>query len=230
MADSSDEPEDFKREVLEQVANIVGVLSSVRSGDFSSRSESDLPETHALGALCAGVNQTIDSLATAQERTLAYQRDLEEKLGTIQRQQIAIKELSTPVIEMWNGVLCLPIVGIVDSMRNAEMTEALLHAITQKKARCAIIDITGMDVMDSGAADHFTRMAKAVGLLGAQCYLSGISPALAETIVRMDLDLGGVVTHRNLRAALQAWVRFTLEESTDSNVASDHKQPVQAER
>src|SRR5262249_33820276 len=149
------------------------------AGDFSRRSKSDLPETHPIGALCTGINQTIDSLAAAQGRTLAYQQELEEKLATIQRQQVAIKELSTPVIEMWNGVLCLPIVGVVDSTRNVEMTEALLHAITQKKARCAIIDITGMDVMDSGAADHFARMAKAVGLLGAQCYLSGISPNVA---------------------------------------------------
>jgi rsbT co-antagonist protein RsbR len=230
MTDSGEQREDFKRQVLERVANIVSVLASVRSGDFRTRSQSDLEETHPMGALCLGVNQTIDSLAAAQERTSAYQRDLEEKLNTIQRQQVAIKELSTPVIEMWEGVLCLPIVGIVDSARNAEMTEALLHAITQKKARCAIIDITGMDVMDSGAADHFTRMAKAVGLLGAQCYLSGISPNLAETIVRMGLDLSGVTTHRNLRAALQAWVRFTLEESAEPEAAPNHKRPNLAER
>ena len=212
MSDSDDSSLDLQKEVLDRVAGILAVLSSVKSRDFTARLPTDLPETHPVGALYFGINQTIASLADVRERSETYQRDLEDKLATIEQQQNAIRELSTPVIEVWQGVLCLPIVGVMDSVRSAEMTEALLRATAEKKARCVIIDITGIDVMDTGAADHFMRMARAVGLLGARCYLSGISPALAHTIVSMGLDFSGVVTYRNLRAALQSFV-LSMEQS-----------------
>jgi rsbT co-antagonist protein RsbR len=210
MTEHATEPEAFREEVYERIADILLVLSAVAAGNFNSRLDVDLPDTDPIGALYNGINQTVSSLAEAQRRTDAYQRELEEKLATIERQQVAIRELSTPVIEVWNGVLCLPIVGIMDSTRSAEMQDALLRAVSEKKARCTIIDITGIEVMDTGTADHFMRMAKAVRLLGAQCYLTGISPAIAQTIVHMGLDLGGVVTYRSLRDALQAYVRSTL--------------------
>ena len=97
----------------------------------------------------------------------AANRELEAKLETIEMQQAAIRELSTPIIEVWAGVLCLPVVGVVDSQRSAEMTETLLETIVAKQARMAIVDITGIDVMDTKTADHFIKMARAVRLLGA---------------------------------------------------------------
>ena len=209
-----DDSLDLQKEVLDRIAGILGVLSAIKSRDFSARLPTDLPETHPVGALYYGINQTIASLSDVRQRSETYQRDLEDKLATIEQQQTAIRELSTPVIEVWRGVLCLPIVGVMDSVRSAEMTEALLRATSEKKARCVIIDITGIDVMDTGAADHFMRMARAVSLLGARCFLSGISPALAHTIVSMGLDFTGVVTYRNLRAALQGYV-LAIEQADD---------------
>jgi rsbT co-antagonist protein RsbR len=202
----------LEQEVLDRIARILEVLSAVQARDFSARLPADLPETHPVGALYFGINQTIASLADVRERSEIYQRDLEAKLATIEQQQAAIRELSTPVIEVWRGVLCLPIVGVMDSARSAEMTEALLRATSEKKARCVIIDITGIEVMDTGTADHFMRMARAVGLLGARCFLSGISPTLAQTIVSMGLDFSGVTSYRNLRAALQSYVLLAAEE------------------
>ena len=79
----------------------------------------------------------------------------------IELQQAAMRELSTPIIEVWAGVLCLPVVGIVDSQRSAEMTESLLEMVVTKQASTAIVDITGIDVMDTKTADHFIKMAKA---------------------------------------------------------------------
>lgn len=207
------ELEAFRDDVYGRIADILFVLSGVTSGDFSARLEIDLPDTHPIGALYSGINETVSSLAEAQRRTQAYQRDLEEKLATIERQQIAIRELSTPVIEVWSGVLCLPVVGIMDTTRSAEMTDALLRSVADKKARCAIIDITGIEVMDTGTADHFMRMARAVRLLGAECYLTGISPSIAQTIVHMGVDLRGIVTYRTLRDALQGYVRNSLRRS-----------------
>ena len=134
-------------------------------------------------------------------------RELEAKLETIERQQAAIRELSTPIIEVWAGVLCLPVVGIVDSQRSAEMTETLLEMIVAKQARTAIVDITGIDVMDTKTADHFIKMAKAVRLLGADCILSGINPGIAQTLTHIGVDLTGIRTLRNLRDALQVFLR-----------------------
>lgn len=148
-----------------------------------------------------------DDLQNALVRAESSNRELEAKLETIERQQAAIRELSTPLIEVWSGVLCLPVVGIVDSVRSAEMTEALLEAIVNKQSRIAIIDITGIDAMDTKTADHFIKMAKAVRLLGADCTLSGINPAIAQTLTHIGVDLTGVRTMRNLRDALQTFLR-----------------------
>lgn len=136
-------------------------------------------------------------------------RDLAVKLETIELQQAAIRDLSTPIIEVWAGVLCLPVVGIVDSQRSAEMTETLLETIISKQARTAIVDITGIDVMDTKTADHFIKMAKAVRLLGADCIISGINPGIAQTLTHIGVDLTGIRTLRTLRDALQVHLRET---------------------
>jgi len=201
--------------MLDRIADVLLVVADVGSGDYSSRLRSDLPEDHALSTLYTGINQMIDSLAREQQRNAAYQQELEEKLATIEVQRAAIRELSTPIIEVWEGVLCLPVVGVLDSTRSAEMTEALLAAIVEKKADCAIIDITGIQVMDTGTADHFLRMARAVRLLGAECLLTGINPAIAQTIIHMGVDLSGVVTHRTMRNALQRFVQGFIDARED---------------
>ena len=141
-------------------------------------------------------------------------------------QQAAIRELSTPIIEVWAGVLCLPVVGIVDSQRSAEMTETLLETIVAKQARTAIVDITGIDVMDTKTADHFIKMAKAVRLLGADCIISGINPGIAQTLTHIGVDLTGVRTMRNLRDALQFHLRETeqLAQPTRRRNTSDQRQ------
>lgn len=204
--------DDLGAQMLERVADILLVVAGVGSGDYLTRLKSDLPADHPLSTLYEGINQMIASLATEQQRSAAYQRELEEKLATIELQRAAIRELSTPIIEVWQGVLCLPVVGVLDSTRSAEMTEALLTAIVEKKARCAIIDITGIQVMDTGTADHFLRMARAVRLLGASCMLTGINPAIAQTIIHMGMDLSGVITHRTMRNALQ---HYLIESDVD---------------
>ena len=140
--------------------------------------------TDEFGELETAFTVFVEELAdakTALKDTLGKHeqanRDLETKLQMIEMQQAAIRDLSTPIIEVWAGVLCLPVVGLVDSQRSAEMTETLLEMIVAKQARTAIVDITGIDVMDTKTADHFIKMAKAVRLLGSECILSGINPS-----------------------------------------------------
>jgi rsbT co-antagonist protein RsbR len=94
----------------------------------------------------------------------------------------------------------------MDTMRSVEMTNSLLQTVVEKKTRCIIIDITGIDVMDTRTVDHFMRMARAVRLLGAQCVITGINPHIAQTVVHMGIDLSNIVTHRTLHEALQKYV------------------------
>jgi rsbT co-antagonist protein RsbR len=190
--------------LLEHVADALLVLANVSYGDLDGRvpASGDGP----LAALFAGINEMIDSLRQERDRNRAYARELEERVATIELQRAAIRELSTPVIEIWEGVLCLPVVGVVDSVRSGQMTDVLLQAIAEKRSRCAIVDITGIEVMDTKTVDHFIRMAKAVRLLGAHCLLTGVSPNIAHTMVHMGVTLTDITTHRSLREALRSFV------------------------
>jgi len=192
-------------QVLDRIADILMILSDVTSNNFASRLP-ELPEEDPFSVLFRGVNEMVDTLAETHSRSERYQLELTEKLATIEQQRAAIRELSTPVIEVWQAVLCLPVVGVMDTTRSAEMTETLLRSIVEKHAVCAIIDVTGIEVMDTGTADAFLRMARAVRLLGAECVLTGISPGIAQTIVHMGVDLSGVATHRSLRDALSRYI------------------------
>src|SRR6266542_341942 len=152
-------------ELLVSIGEIMAALVDVSNGDLSRRLEPHYPETHPIGALAMSVNAMMDALAEERAKSETYVVELQDKLAAIERQQAAIQELSTPIIEVWKGVLCVPIVGILDSTRTSEMTSNLLAAGVQKKARCALIDITGIEVMDTKVVDHFVRMARAVRLL-----------------------------------------------------------------
>jgi rsbT co-antagonist protein RsbR len=195
-----------EQQILESVADALLVLSNVGYGDYTTRLELKEGDNTPLASLYAGINDMIAALGAEQEKSQQYQQELEGKLATIERQRIAIQELSTPIMEVWDGVLCVPVVGLMDTARSSEMTSALLRAVVEKSARCAIIDITGIDVMDTRTVDHFVRMAKAVRLLGSECVLTGMNPHIAQTVVHMGLDLSNVITHRNLRDALQQYV------------------------
>lgn len=202
---------ELDQQILESVADALLVLSNVGYGDYSTRLELREGDSSPLASLYAGINDMIAALGAEQEKNRRYQEDLEGKLATIERQRVAIQELSTPIMEVWDGVLCVPVVGLMDTARSSEMTSALLRAVVEKSARCAIIDITGIDVMDTRTVDHFVRMAKAVRLLGSECVLTGMNPHIAQTVVHMGLDLSNVITHRNLRDALQQYVGQLLQ-------------------
>lgn len=203
--------------LLERIADILLVVADVGNGDYDTRLTTDFPEDHPLSTLYEGVNTMVQSLGDAAEQSAAYRRELEEKLATIEAQRIAIRELSTPIIEVWEGILCLPVIGVFDNTRSSEMTEALLRAIVQKESVCCIIDITGIQVMDTVTADHFLRMAKAIRLLGADCVLAGVNPSIAQTIVQMGLDLSDLVTYPSLRNALQ---HYTERDGTELGESS----------
>jgi len=196
-----------EEELKRSIADFFRVLRDVDSGELSLRVEVPFSEHEPMRALADTVNAIITRLSRIREETQTYQRDIDGQLATIEKQRAAIKDLSTPMIEVWAGVLCVPIVGVIDSSRAADMTSALLSTVVEKTVRFTIIDITGIEAMDTRATDHFLRMARSVRLLGAECVLSGINPNVARSIVHMGIDLSGIGTYRSLRDALKAYVR-----------------------
>jgi rsbT co-antagonist protein RsbR len=135
------------------------------------------------------------------------EEELRAKLDIIRRQEAAIMALATPILQVWDGVLALPLIGTVDSDRAGRMMEGLLHAVARSRARYAIIDVTGVDVIDSAAADHLLKLIRAAGLLGSRCLISGVSPAMAQTVMGLNLQLTEVVSFNTLESALRYAIR-----------------------
>jgi rsbT co-antagonist protein RsbR len=127
-----------------------------------------------------------------------------ENRELIERLRLALDELSTPVLEVGEDVLVLPVIGVVDTQRSAQMSERLLSEVVRTRAKFAIVDLTGVEVIDTATADRFVKLARAVELLGARCVVSGLQPAVAQTLVELGVEFTGLSTQRNLRHALEA--------------------------
>lgn len=117
-------------------------------------------------------------------------------------QASVLAELSTPLIPLRDGVLLMPLVGAIDTRRTQQVLEALLEGISAYQAETAILDITGVKVMDTQVADGLLRAARAAKLLGATVYLSGISAEIAQTLVQLGTDLDQIITFGSLQAAI----------------------------
>lgn len=147
------------------------------------------------------------------------QDELRARITQIEKQQEVIRNLSTPIIEVWNGVLTLPMIGVVDSVRTAEMMDSLLARITEKQAHFAILDLTGVEVVDTKVASHLIELVAAIRLLGAEGIVAGIKPNVAQTMVALGLDLSTIATQRDLRAALSYCIRRMAPQPLQENRA-----------
>jgi rsbT co-antagonist protein RsbR len=132
-------------------------------------------------------------------------------------QSRTLMEMSTPVTQIWDGVLFLPIVGIVDSKRAQEIMNATLIKISQTQSRAFIMDISGVAVVDTAVANYLIKVTKATRLMGCECTISGLSPAIAQTIVELGIDVGKVMTTATMQDALMdAFNRLNLNFGGDA--------------
>jgi rsbT co-antagonist protein RsbR len=150
------------------------------------------------------MNMLLDKLGLYT--TEVYQKSREE---IIARQQQELLELSTPVVELWQGILALPLIGTLDSERTQVVMESLLQRIVETGAPLAIIDITGVPTVDTLVAQHLLKTVAAARLMGADCIISGIRPQIAQTIVHLGVDLGNVTTKATLAAAFAVALQRT---------------------
>ncbi|MEU6687978.1 STAS domain-containing protein [Streptomyces sp. NPDC046832] len=156
--------------------------------------EPDAPEAHeavlALTVLMGTLRLVVmETTVSAGEELIARQRE-------------QLHEVATPVIKLWESTVAVPLIGTLDSARSQVVMESLLDAIVAERARYAILDITGVPTVDSLVAQHLMKTVAAARLMGAECIVSGIRPAIAQTIVHLGIDLGTVLTRSSLADAL----------------------------
>jgi methyl-accepting chemotaxis protein len=121
----------------------------------------------------------------------------------VQKRSLALLEMSTPVTKIWDGVLFAPIVGIVDSKRSVDIMNRALSSIADTRARTLMLDIGGVAVVDTAVANHLIKIAKAAVLMGCKTIISGISPAIAQTIAELGIDMGSIQTTSTIESALR---------------------------
>lgn len=132
--------------------------------------------------------------------TEVYQQSREE---VIRRQQEEMLELSTPVVQIWDGIVALPLIGTLDSNRTSIVMESLLQTVIETRSEIAIIDITGVPTVDTLVAQHLLKTVAAARLMGVECIISGIRPQIAQTMVHLQIDLSAVTTKATMADALR---------------------------
>ena len=203
---SANEPEQSAR--FERLMEVVS-LASV--GEYAAAlGHCGALQEDTFGMLEEGVKVFISELraghAAREQATEALERaqaEIDAKLALIEAQRREIRVLSTPVLDIWDDVLAVPLVGTLDHVRTVEITEKLLQRVVETRARWSLIDLTGVDEVDEATADHLVKLARAVTMVGGQCIVTGVSPQAAQTFVSLGQGLGDLRCLPNLKEGLR---------------------------
>jgi rsbT co-antagonist protein RsbR len=149
-------------------------------------------------AAVTDATRLVDSLAM-----LAYERMVQNREETITQQAEELLEISTPVVQVWDGVVAAPLIGMLDSERTQRFMERLLDRIVQTNSSVALVDITGVPAIDTQTAQHLIDTINAVKLLGSQVILTGVRPSIAQTLVHLGITLTGVRTRSSFAGGLR---------------------------
>jgi rsbT co-antagonist protein RsbR len=179
----------------DEVIGIVLLLRDVLARSLFAKYQTDF----------ALLNRILDAYEPAANRianTVAV-GFVQERSRVIREQQEAIRVLSTPVLQVRERLLILPIIGVIDPQRARQLTEQLLQGIRTNRAKVVVIDITGVPVMDATVANHLVQTVEAARLLGATVIITGLSPEIAQTLVTIGVDLGKMNTVGDLQGGIE---------------------------
>ncbi len=179
----------------EQILGGLLTLRDVYGRSLFGRYQQDMPQLHCALDLYEPVANKILSIVA-----LAF---IAEREKVVRQQQEAIRELSTPVLQVRQGLLILPIIGVLDSLRARQLTEQLLRAIRASRGKVIVIDMTGVPTVDSKIANHLLQTVDACRLMGAKVIVTGLSPEIAQTIVTIGVDLSKIVTVSDLQGGIE---------------------------
>ena len=196
---------------LQRLRRVIEALSVVSLGDFELNTVAiETSHDDEFAVLEETVNIVARELAEAREQNERHLRELrqsramlQERLATIERQRIAIKDLSTPMLEVWEHILALPVIGIIDADRSMDLTSTLLQRIADKGYQCLIVDVTGVNDVDPATAELLIKLIRATRLLGTYCVVTGVQHEIARTLVERGVSLHEVKTLRSLKDGLR---------------------------
>src|SRR6478735_4905863 len=180
---------------VDEVVSIVLLLRDVLARSLFQKYQSDF----------ALLNRVLDAYEPAANRisNIVAGNFVGERERVIRQQQEAIRELSTPVLQVRERLLILPIIGLIDPQRARQLTEQLLRAIRANRAKVVVIDITGVAAMDASVANHLVLTVESARLLGAMVIVTGLSPEIAQTLVNIGVDLGKMNTVGDLQGGIE---------------------------
>jgi rsbT co-antagonist protein RsbR len=181
----------------ELLTNRDGTNRVIWTRKFPLRNE----QGEAIG-ICAIITDITD-FRRRQEQVAALEAEINSQIEVIQGQNAMLDELSVPVIQVWENILLLPLVGAIESHRAAQVMENLLESVGRTSAQIVIIDITGVPVVDTSVASYLIRAVQATQLLGCQSILVGISPEIAQTLVGLGVDFSRIITRATLQNGLE---------------------------
>jgi rsbT co-antagonist protein RsbR len=195
----------------ERFERLMEVVSLASVGEYAAALAHCNPlQEDSFGMLEEGLRVFIGELRDGQrEREEAAtalaraQEDIDAKLTLIEAQSREIRALSTPILDVWDDVLAVPLVGTLDHARTLEITEKLLQRVVERRARWSLIDLTGVDEVDEATADHLVKLARAVALVGGRCVVTGVSPQAAQIFVSLGHGLGELRCLPNLKEGLR---------------------------
>jgi rsbT co-antagonist protein RsbR len=191
MSDSRARTGSTPAQIADEVAALRASVSELLRGEFG---DPKAPQAHEAELTLAVLMGTL--------RLMVMETALGADAELIGRQRQQLLEVTTPVVQLWDGIVAVPLIGTLDSARSQVVMESLLEAVVERRASCAILDITGVPTVDSLVAQHLMKTVAAARLMGAECVVSGVRPAIAQTIVHLGIDLGSVVTRASLADAL----------------------------
>jgi rsbT co-antagonist protein RsbR len=203
-----------KKQIVVDEARVERVIESIAFASTGAFQEAidhlNATEQDSFGVIEESLRILLMELASATQKSAealdmlgASKRELEDKLATIERQRMAIRELSVPIIDVWDDILTLPLVGVFDTSRAVDITEKLLQRVSERRTRWVIVDLTGVAVVDTMTAQHLIQLARAVQLLGARCILTGLGPDVARTLATIGVSFDELNPMRSLREALE---------------------------
>src|SRR6059058_1815101 len=179
----------------DEVVGIVLLLRDVLARSLFGKYQADFKQlNYILDAYEPAANRIANTVAVGF---------VQERERIMRQQQEAIRELSTPVLQVRERLLILPIIGLIDPQRARQLTEQLLRGIRTNRAKVVVIDITGVAALDVSVANHLVQTVDAARLLGATVILTGLSPEIAQTLVNIGVDLGRMTTVGDLQGGIE---------------------------
>lgn len=210
LADDLAQRDALTAEADRQGNELIQMMLAMAVGDYSVRVAVGDDDT-LLNALGTGLNMLSEEVAAYRDTRERLQQEI------IQMQAATLREVSTPIIPITDEVLVMPLIGTIDAQRAQQVIEALLEGIAARQADVAILDITGVAVVDTLVANGLIRAAKAAQLLGARVVLTGMRPEVAQTLVGLDVDLSSIATYGSLQAGIGAVLQQFTNDTRHTN-------------